>query len=205
MSAANQILWILNTCLLWSGICVVCLESLSVKECDLVSDTNKVSNVKRNYLGRNVGKDTAWLICFGNSVFQYILYRHSKRKRAAGIWLNSSWDSGRKHFPQYSTVCYFKSGDQQGEIFRFVLLSLYGRFLLRVQTSQARKCNFQVCLNLKKKKKKKKTVKRETAVEEGDKSKLSPKYSYIYYTKTISYRIYFKQFVFRKLSLYQLN
>jgi hypothetical protein len=30
-----------------------------ITECDLVSDTNKVSNVKRNYLGRNVGKDTA--------------------------------------------------------------------------------------------------------------------------------------------------
>lgn len=79
---------------LWPGICVVCWESLSKTECDLVSDTNKVSNEDRNYLGRNVGKDTAWLVCFCNSELQYILYRHSKRKRTAGIRLNSSWDSG---------------------------------------------------------------------------------------------------------------
>jgi len=40
------------------------------------------------------------MIGFGSSVLQYILYRHSKRKPTAGIWLNSSWDSGHKHSPQ---------------------------------------------------------------------------------------------------------
>jgi len=60
MSAANQILWILNK---YSGQEFASYtENRSVEcitECDLVSDTKKVSNVKRNYLGRNVGKDTA--------------------------------------------------------------------------------------------------------------------------------------------------